>query len=161
QITVAGNVTLNGPNTLLVDVPTIFSGAVAGPGSLTQSGSDILTLSGINTFTGATMVTDGDVAINGTQPGSPVGVIGGTRSGLGQARPVTVGPAGPVEPGTPQAGGNNGTLSAPYAGFSEGGTLEIQVNNNPFTGAIQSSSLNLGAGTVLFGGSAPFFSTFT
>jgi autotransporter-associated beta strand protein len=160
-LTFVGGVVLNGETTLAVNVPTSISGVVSGPGALTQAGTSTLTFSGINTYTGATMLTSGGVAVNGSQAGSPVGVIGGTLSGTGTAGPITVGPAGTVEPGTPSAGNNAGTLSAPTANFSEGGNLTIQISTNIFTTLVQYSSLNLGNGNVIFGGTAPLFSTLT
>ena len=73
--TTGGNVTLNG-NTLTVNEAgtTTFSGVASGAGGLIKQGVGSLTLSGLNTYTGATAVNAGTLALgannvlaNGTQ----------------------------------------------------------------------------------------------
>ncbi len=155
-ITFGNTVSLTGMTNLQVNAPLTFSGVVSGTGGLIQSGSSTLTFSlllGSNTFTGATVVAAGDVAVNTSQGSSPVGVIGGILSGTGTVGPITVGPGGTVEPGVPGSAGTSvGTLTAPAANFTEGGNLDIQITTNAATGKIASGILNLPAGTALIGG---------
>ena len=68
----AGSVTLGG-HTLTVNLSggaTTFSGAIGGTGGLTKSGTGTLTLSGANTYTGATTVSGGFLTTLG---GSAIG----------------------------------------------------------------------------------------
>jgi autotransporter-associated beta strand protein len=148
--TFTGPVTLNGQTALQVAEPTTISGPVGGAGGLTKSGAASLTLSGSSNYTGATMLTAGPLVINGSQPSSPVGVLGGTLSGNGQAGFIAVGPAGQVTPGTP--GGPNGTLGGTGANFSEGGTLTLQISG--YAAGSGYNSLNLGTGPLVVGGDA-------
>jgi len=60
---------------------TTINGALSGTGSLTQSASGVLTLSGNNTYTGTTTINTGTLAIahsNALAGGGKVNVVGGT-----------------------------------------------------------------------------------
>jgi fibronectin-binding autotransporter adhesin len=150
-ITFSGNATLNGLTMLQVNSPVILAGPAGGSGGIAKSGAGTLTLSGSNNYSGATMVDAGILAINGSQPNSPVGVAGGTLSGTGKTGPISVGPGGNVTPGTP--GGSKGILSAPSANFSEGGNLTIPVAAVTTPGT-DYGQLNLGSGPLVVGGGA-------
>ena len=60
-----------------------FSGALSGGGSLTKSGTGLLTLSGPNNYLGTTTVVGGTIAVSGAgnlPPGTTV-VLGGSEAG--------------------------------------------------------------------------------
>ncbi|MBS0626972.1 MAG: autotransporter domain-containing protein [Verrucomicrobia bacterium] len=58
-ITSGSNLTIRGTNTNVID------GVIAGDGSLTKTGTGILTLNNNNTYTGDTLVSEGTLEING------------------------------------------------------------------------------------------------
>lgn len=53
------------------------SGSLAGNMKLTKGGAGKLTLNGTNTYTGATLVSEGPLLVNGSLPNSPLTVRGG------------------------------------------------------------------------------------
>src|SRR5262249_23520451 len=72
-LTFTGATTLNGQVGLQVNALTTFAGPIGGTGGLTVSGTGTLVLSGGGNYTGATMLTGGSLAVNGSQPTSAVG----------------------------------------------------------------------------------------
>ncbi len=104
----------------------LLSGALSGPGNLTETGTGTLTLNGTNTYTGATTVNGGTLA------GS--GIISGV---------VTLNSGGALAPGNPLGTlviNNNLTLAAGSATF-------MQVQHSPLT----NDSLKI-SGTLTEGG---------
>ncbi len=98
-----------GRNTLIVGgngLSTTFSGVIQDGGnnggtgaSLTKVGAGTLTLTGINTYTGATNVTAGALAVNGSIVASPlVTVSGGQLTGTGQVGVTQVNAGGTLAP---------------------------------------------------------------
>ena len=80
---------------------TAYSGTLQGPGSLTKIGSGILAMSGTNTYTGPTTISQGKLTIDGWLPNSAVSVNGGTLGGTGYLGSVTVNASGTLAPGDP------------------------------------------------------------
>ena len=80
-----------GPITLLGAAATVhvesaplgITGLISGTGSLTKQGSGVLFLSASNTFSGATVLSEGVLIVNGAQPQSPVQLTAGTLGGSG------------------------------------------------------------------------------
>ncbi|MDP1580415.1 MAG: autotransporter-associated beta strand repeat-containing protein [Candidatus Didemnitutus sp.] len=146
----AGNVSL-GSQTLTVGsaANSTFSGAIAGSGALNKVGGGVLTLSGTNTYTGATTVSAGMLIINGsTASGSAVTVAsGGTLSGSG-----TVGGATTVQSGGILAPGNSPGLMT----FSDGLTLDNgSITNFEINGTTRGTTydaINLTSGLMTYGG---------
>jgi autotransporter-associated beta strand protein len=64
-----GNVVILDTNVLttVVSADSVFSGIISGSGSLTKEGAAKLTLSGANTYTGATLVNAGTLATSGNE----------------------------------------------------------------------------------------------
>ena len=146
-----GNVFLNGNNTLSVggdNTSTTFSGVyqdVNGSAALTKSGSGTFTLSGVNTYTGATTINGGVLAVNGSLA-SPVTVnAGGTLGGTGAiGNTVTVNSGGALAPGLSPGIINTGDLA-----LTSGSTLAIEINGA--TAGTQYDQVNV-TGTVDLGG---------
>ena len=102
------------------NLSTTFSGTIQDSGSLAKVGTGTLTLSGSNSYTGGTTVTQGTLVLNnptgsGTGTGS-VQVNAGTLGGSGIS-------AGPVTVGT---GSGPGAFLAPAVGSSKQTTLTLQ-----------------------------------
>ena len=68
----------NGGKTLTIgnnSQSTLYSGVLSGGGGLTKTGTGTLTLFGSNTYTGATTVSNGTLALDFSQAGAPVNNI--------------------------------------------------------------------------------------
>jgi len=99
-LTLTGKATLSAaPHTLTVNNSATLSGAIGGTGSLTKEGDGILNFSAINTYTGATTVNSGTLALSGSGSissatialgaGGVFDVSGVTGYKLGAARVLT------------------------------------------------------------------------
>jgi autotransporter-associated beta strand protein len=74
--TIAGDGAIEIPNgqTLTIDIDndSIYSGIISGGGGLIKKGDGDLTLSGANTYSGGTVVTEGELTAGGDATGDPV-----------------------------------------------------------------------------------------
>lgn len=146
-----GNVFMNGANTLTAGgdtTTTTFSGVYqnsGGSAALTKVGAGTLTLSGANTYTGATTVNAGTLAVNGSIA-SPVTVnSGGTLGGTGTiSTAVTVNSGGALAPGLSTGIINTGNLTLTAAS-----SVAIEINGT--TVGTQYDQVNV-TGTVNLGG---------
>ncbi|HZI87854.1 MAG TPA: Calx-beta domain-containing protein, partial [Pyrinomonadaceae bacterium] len=78
---------------------TTANGVVSGSGGgITKNGSGTLTLTGNNTYTGATTVTAGTLLVNGSQSNSNVSLTGGILGGTGVVGTISA-TGGAVRPG--------------------------------------------------------------
>lgn len=109
--------------------PSTYAGLITGTTALTKKGSETLTLSGTNTYSGNTVIEAGTLLINGMQSSAtgPVTVTGGTLGGSGNiGGDITVSAAGTIAPG---AASSTGTLLITAADLTAGGTLAIDIND--------------------------------
>ncbi|WP_052703348.1 Ig-like domain-containing protein [Comamonas thiooxydans] len=123
--TIDNNVIMSGGATIQADAATTLSGVISGGGTLTKSGSATLTLTGAETHTGATTVSAGTLAVNGSTASATTVSNGGTLAGTGALGAVTVLSGGTLAPGGNAAGilTINGPLS-----MAAGSTLALQIN---------------------------------
>jgi autotransporter-associated beta strand protein len=163
SISISGTVT---PNSMAVTAGTytIGGGQIAGTGPLTVSGTANLTLSGLNTMSGAVNVNGGTLNANTSQALGlgPITVGGGTLN-LNSSFALSNNPI-TLNSGTLNLGDNTGTALGTGLFTINGGTLDntsgtpvIQSNNPPmsiggsftFTGAADGThDLNMGTGAV-------------
>lgn len=141
-----------------VTVPAI----VAGPGTLTKTGSGTLTLPGVNTYTSGTIVNGGTLAVSadsglGGVPSSPTTNLtlnGGTLQwGSGFTananRNITLGATG----GTFDTNGFNGTVAGAVSG--SGGFTKSGAGTLTLSGAYTASgNVNVNTGTLVLPNSA-------
>jgi fibronectin-binding autotransporter adhesin len=111
--------------------PSTYTGLLTGTLGLTKKGPERLTLSGANSYAGATVVEAGTLLINGNQSSASgaVSVTGGTLGGTGTiGGDVTVSTGGSIAPGS-TTGTMIGTLLVTSANLSGGGTLAIGIDD--------------------------------
>jgi len=144
----AGEVDLGSGGSLTVggnDTPATFSGEIAGDGDLVKTGTSTFVLSGVNTYTGNTLIEEGTLLVDGSiGAGSVVQVRpGGTLGGDGEVHSISVFAGGTVAPGA-----SPGHLTASTVNFPTG-DLEIEIN-----GAVAGSQYDrlTAGGPVILGG---------
>jgi autotransporter-associated beta strand protein len=110
---------------------TDFASVIAGTGSVTQSGAGKLTLSGANTYTGATSVSAGTIAVNGSLANTSTTVSsGGTLQGSG-----SIGGSVTVQSGGTLATGNSiESLTTGALTLEAGSTFAYEINNDAAAG---------------------------
>ena len=156
--TTGGNVTL-GANTLTVNeaAATTYSGVISGTGGLVKQGAATLTLSGANTYTGATTINAGTVALgaaNRIADTSAVTVASGatfnlanfaeTVGSLAGAGNVTLGSA------TLTAGANNTSTTFSGVASGTGGLTKAGTGTLTLSGAnTYSGTTTINAGTLV------------
>src|SRR5262249_44162701 len=99
-----GGIKLIDPPTLTVggnDRSTTFAGVIRGPGIVVKVGTGTWTLTGDNTYTGGTTVSDGALIVNGSIVGPVTVDAGATLGGTGTTGPVTLSPGAGLNHGRP------------------------------------------------------------
>lgn len=149
----ARNSSLAGSGTILTDLGTTFAlgGLMSGTGGLTKSGAGILTLSGNNSYAGATNVNAGTLRINGNQSAA-TGLVtvasGATLAGSG-----TIGGSVNVLGGGILAPGNSpGTLNIDGNLTLAGGSiLNFEFGEAGVAGGALNDLVNVGGNLTLDG----------
>jgi len=146
----AGTGTITGHVNYTSGSSSSYSGVIAGSGkTLTMNNSaSTLTLTGINTYSGATTVTAGKLVVNGSIASSAVTVnSGGTLGGSGTVGALTVTSGGTVGPGN-----SPGILSSGNLDLQALSTYSAELNGTTAgTGYDQlnvTGSVNLGGGAL-------------
>ncbi len=97
---VGGTIALGGATlTINQTANTVFSGVLTGSGGLTKSGNGQLSLTGTQPFTGNTIISGGELKLNGSATGSAFSITSGQLSGNATVGSLTVGAGGTVSPG--------------------------------------------------------------
>ena len=100
-----------------------FVDDISGTGSLTKSGAGVLTLTGANTHSGGTTISDGKLEVNGSI--GAVTLNGGSLGGSGTIGGFTANSGSTIAPGN-----SIGTLNvAGNAGFAAGSTYAVEVDS--------------------------------
>lgn len=100
-----------------------YFGLISGTFGLTKIGNGTQILTEDNTYSGLTRVLAGTLHVNGSQPRSPVNVIGAALEGRGTVGNVTC--SGRLSPGGPAPA----AFSTSNLVFQSGGSLEIQIGS--------------------------------
>ena len=146
---------IGGGNTLLVggnNLSTTVSGVIAdnnpcgctvGPGSLKKVGSGMLTLSGVNTYTGTTVVNGGFLDIEGTIATSSLLTVsaGGALTGAGIVGNATIASGGIFQPGN---GFGTSTSVQGNLALQSGALYLVQLNSTTSTFANVTSTATAG-----------------
>jgi autotransporter-associated beta strand protein len=99
--------------------------SLGGPGGLVKSGAGSLTLSGNNTYSGATTVSAGTLVVNGTNVSATTVQSGATLGGSGAVASATIGSGGTIAPGN-----SPGTLTLTNGlTWTGGGNYNWQIFN--------------------------------
>jgi autotransporter-associated beta strand protein len=149
-----GNIEVVGSVTFTQTNPVVLSNVITGPGDVTQAGSGMLTLSNLNTYTGATTVNAGTLAVNGSIVSSSFTTVnaGGTLAGTGTIGNTMVASGGTFAPGNATPG-TSMTVAGNLA-FQSGTLYLVQLNpaTSTFTNVTGTASLNGNAGAVFLAG---------
>ncbi|MBW5818940.1 autotransporter-associated beta strand repeat-containing protein, partial [Yersinia kristensenii] len=123
-----------------------YGGVISGSGSLNQAGNDVLTLTGDNTFTGATTISAGTLQIgNGGTSGSVVGdIINNSALSFNRSDALTYGGVISGSGSLVKAGNDVLTLTADntFTGDTTISAGTLQIGNGGTTGAIAGNIIN-------------------
>lgn len=133
-----GNVVNNGTLTFNLNNDYTFSGAISGSGAVNKLGTGVTTLTGTNSYAGATSVNAGTLIINGNQSGA----TGATAVASG----ATLGGTGTIGGNVTVADG--GTLAPGAAGNAPGG---LTINGALTLNNTSNVNVNFGQADVVGG----------
>jgi autotransporter-associated beta strand protein len=144
NVLAGGAIIDSGTNSITVSQPLLYGGI--GTGGLAKLGTGALTLSGANTYIGATVISNGTLIVDGSlSSASAVTNYGGTLAGAGTINGPVVVPAGTLRAGD-LAG--IGTLTINNSLTMQGNTV-LRISK---TGGVLTHDLVTGLTTANYGG---------
>ncbi|MBB3148398.1 fibronectin-binding autotransporter adhesin [Phyllobacterium trifolii] len=147
---VANNATL----AFNLDSAYTFAGAISGSGVVNKLGTGVTTLTGTNSYTGATNVNAGTLLVNGNQSAAtgPTSVgIGATLGGIGIiGGSVTVADGGAINPGGVGNAAGSLTINGSLA-LNNNSTLNYNFGQANVTGGAFNDLINVGGNLTLDG----------
>jgi autotransporter-associated beta strand protein len=167
-ISMGNGLTINGSGSLgagnysanIVDTTTLFysssaaqtlSGVISGAGALTKASStSVLTLTGANTYAGATAINQGEIQFNAANTGTgTITASGGTLAGSGTvAGAVTIANSASSKIRGGTGSGSTATLTLSSSLTFSGATSAVDVTTN---GTSSTSQISVGGTTALGG----------
>ncbi|MBW5824972.1 autotransporter outer membrane beta-barrel domain-containing protein [Yersinia kristensenii] len=143
---VVGDITNNSALSFNRSNALTYGGVISGSGSLVKTGNDVLTLTGDNTFTGATTISAGTLQIgNGGTSGSVVGdIINNSALSFNRSDALTYGGVISGSGSLVKAGNDVLTLTADntFTGDTTISAGTLQVGNGGTTGAMTGNIIN-------------------
>ncbi len=121
-----------------------YAGAMTGTGTLTKTGAGALTLSAINSYSGATTVSAGTLIVNGSTAGTTIVNNGGILMGQGSVGATTINSGGAIYPGTV---GAPLTVNGPLVQNS-GSTYSAEVNPSGSDKIIVNGTAHINSGAT-------------
>ncbi|WP_145531675.1 autotransporter outer membrane beta-barrel domain-containing protein [Yersinia kristensenii] len=159
---VVGDITNNSALSFNRSDALTYGGVISGSGSLNQAGNDVLTLTGDNTFTGATTISAGTLQIgNGGTTGSVVGdIINNSALSFNRSDALTYDGVISGSGSVVKTGNDVLTLTGDntFTGDTTISAGTLQVGNGGTTGAMAGNIINNGSlsfnrsNTLVYGG---------
>jgi fibronectin-binding autotransporter adhesin len=143
----AGIVTLGNQTLTLTNASGTFAGAIGGNGGLVKQGAGLFTLSGTNTYAGATTVAGGELRVNGSVASAVDVQAGATLSGIGSVAGLVTVHSG----GTLSAGQSPGTLTLGALNLNAGSTSVFELGSPGAVGGANNDFVNV-MGNLTLGG---------
>jgi autotransporter-associated beta strand protein len=143
----AGNVTLGNQTLTLTDASGAFAGVIGGNGGLVKQGAGLFTLTGANTYLGATTVADGNLRVDGSVASAVNVQSGATLSGAGSVAGLVTVQSG----GTLSAGQSPGTLTLGALNLNAGSTSVFELGSPGVVGGPTNDLVNV-LGNLTLGG---------
>jgi fibronectin-binding autotransporter adhesin len=143
----AGIVTLGSRTLTLTNASGTFGGAIGGNGGLVKQGAGLFTLSGTNTYLGATTVAGGEFRVNGSVASAVDVQSGATLSGTGSVGGLVTVQSG----GTLSAGQSPGTLTLGALNLNSGSTSIFELGSPGVVGGATNDLVNV-TGNLTLGG---------
>ncbi len=121
-----------------------YAGTVSGNGTLTQAGTGKLTLTGVNSFTGATDIKSGDLIVNGSLANSSLTTIrrGARLGGTGTLGNTT------IQAGGVHAPGNSIGTQTIAGNYTNNGVLQIEGSPTATDKLIVSGGVDISGATL-------------
>jgi len=124
-----------------------FDGLISGSGGLLKLGAGVLTLSAVNTYTGATTVEAGNLRVNGAVVGAVTVQSGATLSGIGAVGGLVTVQSG----GTLSAGQSPGTLTLGALNLNAGSASVFELGSAGVVGGASNDLVSV-TGNLTLGG---------